>query len=337
LSDSWQDAEGIILKSLAAAAADRNGAFERHFNAMASGYPGSITAWNTTFFQDGLFLHVTQSSPVRKRIHLLHLNTSVEDTRICYPRNLIVVDANCSASVFESHHSIGNHALCVNAITEIHVGQNAKVDFGRLQNSSDQTTQIDHTLVVQEKDSVFSSFAFALNGGLIRNNLNIRLDGTGCETNMHGLSVLSGSQHADHHTFIDHARPHCLSNELYKTVLDGESHGVFSGRIMVRQDAQKTNAFQSSKNILLSQNARMDAKPQLEIFADDVKCSHGATTGRLNDEAMFYLQARGIGKERARALLVQAFAGEVIDAVQDDAVREKLLALLASKLDGGNQ
>jgi Fe-S cluster assembly protein SufD len=229
--------------------------------------------------------------------------------------------------------SKGNQPSFTNIVTEIVVQENATVTYTKVQNESDQAYIIGTTQVYQARDSKFSATTVSLSAALIRNNLNIVLDAENCEANLFGLYMLNGSQHVDNHTLVDHAKPRSYSNELYKGIMDGKSTGVFNGKIYVRQDAQKTNAFQSNKNILLSKDASMNTKPQLEIFADDVKCSHGATTGQLDEDMLFYLRSRGIGTNEAKALLMYAFATDIINQIPLEAVRLYVERAIANRLN----
>jgi Fe-S cluster assembly protein SufD len=248
------------------------------------------------------------------------------------PRNLLVAGKNSQASVVEVYLTRGEGTSFTNIVTEIVVQENANLEHTKIQNEGSQAFNIGTTQVYQARDSKFFSVTISLNGAIIRNDLNIVLDDQNCEANLYGLYMPTGKTHIDNHSLVDHAKPHSYSNELYKGILDGKSTGVFNGKIFVRQDAQKTNAFQSNRNILLSKDASMNTKPQLEIFADDVKCSHGATTGQLDEDMLFYLRARGIGLDKARALLMYAFAGDVINQVKIEAVRHYIESAIASRL-----
>ena len=232
----------------------------------------------------------------------------------------------------EAFRSIGENATFTNSVTEFVVAEEANVHYYKIQNESDKSYHIGTTSVIQESKSVFTANTVTANGGFVRNNLNIKIDGEYAEANMFGLYIPNGKQHVDNHTVVDHAKPNSNSNELYKGILKDRSTGVFNGKIFVRQDAQKTNAFQSCKNVLLSEDASMNTKPQLEIWADDVKCSHGTTTGQLNEDALFYMQARGIAKDTARALLTLAFAQDVIDKFEIVAIKEYLQELISEKI-----
>ncbi len=234
--------------------------------------------------------------------------------------------------IVEDYYSLGDKHSFTNSVTEIYCAPNSSLERYKIQNDGEKAYHIGTTQVMQEKDSRFSDTTISWGGAITRNNLNSVFNGPNTECHFYGLYLLSGKQHVDNHTLADHAMPHCYSNELYKGIIDDKATGVFNGKIMVREDAQKTNAYQSNGNILLSEDATIYSKPQLEIFADDVKCSHGATTGQLNKEEMFYLQSRGIGKEEARILLLNAFAGDVIYTIKIEPLREMLLHKLAAKL-----
>ena len=252
-----------------------------------------------------------------------------------HPRLLIVLDEGAECSLLESHHTFGSgHQLFINAVTETVIARNARLHHVKVQNDSSSTRHISYHKVDLAGESSQHLTTITLRGAMVRNNLNIRLDGQQINTWLNGLYVLKGDQVVDNHTLVDHAMPHCYSSELYKGIIDDSAKGVFNGKIWVRQDAQKTNAYQSNKNLLLSNEASMNTKPQLEIYADDVKCSHGATTGQLDDDALFYLRARGIGESTARALLNHAFAADVIDQVENEDIKTSLLRLLDATLGG---
>ncbi|MBC8488351.1 MAG: Fe-S cluster assembly protein SufD, partial [Bacteroidetes bacterium] len=250
-------------------------------------------------------------------------------------RNLIVAGKDSHISIIDSYNTIGNNYNFLNTVTEIYAGENSQVHYCKIQNDGDNSIHVGTTQVQQEKNSHFNSATVSWGGNITRNNLNSFLNGMGCECHMYGAFILSGEQHVDNHTLVDHAAPNCYSNELYKGILDDNSTGVFNGKVMVRKDAQKTNAYQSNKNILLTDTATMNTKPQLEIFADDVKCSHGATTGQLNKEELFYLRTRGIDKDEARAMLLYAFASEVIQTIEISPLRNILFDKLNEKLMKG--
>ena len=293
----------------------------------------SFIALNTAFTFDGAFIHIPAHTVVEKPIHLLHVSDARNEATVSYPRNLIVAENNSRVKVIESFHTVqsANHNF-INSVTEVVVKENSIVELNKIQNEAAEAFHINHTEASQEKNSTFKINTITLGGGIVRNNLHIVLNGEYCNSQLNGLYLLNGSQLVDNHTLVDHAKPNCYSNELYKGIIDGKAQGVFNGKIFVRKDAQKTNAYQSNKNILLSDDASMNAKPQLEIFADDVKCSHGATTGQLDEDALFYLRSRGIGEENAKALLNVAFAADVIKNISIEALKNNLSVLISTKL-----
>lgn len=217
-------------------------------------------------------------------------------------------------------------------MTEIYTGENSNIEMYRIQDENLNSYLVTLTQAEQRRGSVFTTYTVTTGGSLVRNDINTVLDGENCEAHLYGLYLTEDSQHVDNHTLIDHAKPHCLSNELFKGVLNDKSYAVFNGKVFVRPDAQKTNAYQSNKNILLSKDATVDTKPQLEIFADDVKCSHGATVGQLDDDSLFYLRSRGISEDMARSILIRAFASDVFEEIKLDAVHEHINNLIFKKL-----
>ncbi len=302
-----------------------------YFNRAAN--PLSSTAsLNTAFAQEGAFIHIPKGKVVDKPIEILHFTTEEAGSVLSQSRNLIVLEEGSEVQIIERHQNLGNHPVLSNAVSEVFVGPNARLELYRLQNDTSESALLDHTSIVQEADSRVHTGYFTFGGRLIRNDLQFAFEGRNAEAHLNGLSVLGDGQLADHHTLVDHKVPHCESHELYKGIYDGHSAGVFNGKIMVRPQAQKTNAFQQNNNILLGDRASVDTKPQLEIFADDVKCSHGCTVGQLDEEAMFYLRSRGIGQHEARALLLYAFGQEIIQRVNIRELRERLYRIMAAKL-----
>jgi len=322
---------GVIIDSLINQ--QNNPLFQKHYAQIADYTKEAFTALNTAMANDGAFIFIPEKTVIPQAIHILYLTDSIDGNVITFPRNLIIASKSSQVQIVESYHSINNQISFTNAVTEIVADENSKVDYYKIQDENNASFQINNSQIKQERNSNVSSNTITLDGALVRNNLNYLINGEGCETHLFGLYLLNGKQHVDNHTLVDHAVPHCLSNELYKGIMKDQSSGVFNGRIMVRKDAQKTNAFQSNKNILLSDNAHVTTKPQLEIFADDVKCSHGATTGQLDQEALFYLRSRGIAKDKAMALLVHAFASDVIDKVKIDKLKINLLHLISERLN----
>ena len=291
-----------------------------------------MVALNTSLCIDGVAILVDDNIHIKAAIQILIVVNSA-DALAVQPRALVVIGKHASCSIVERHITIGSPLPhLANVVVETVCNANSQLNYVKLQDTDDSAFQLNFHQAWLERDAKFHITTLALNGALIRNNLHIRLNDQNCTAYLNGLYVVDGHQLVDNHTLVDHAFPNCYSNELYKGIIDDHGHGVFNGKIFVRQDAQKTNAYQSNKNLLLSNNASMNAKPQLEIFADDVKCSHGATTGQMDDEALFYLRARGIGEAAARALLNHAFAADVIEQIAEEGVRGEMLERLDRKL-----
>jgi Fe-S cluster assembly protein SufD len=306
---------------------------QNHFSKYADYKNDGFTALNTAFAFDGAFIYIPDGIELKEPVQILNIFDSRYPNLLSQPRNLVVAGKNSTITVIETFFTIGNNNNLCNTVTEISVEENSDVDYYKIQNDSNKSFHIGTTQVHQEKDSNFNSVTISWGGKITRNNLNSILNGSSCECCMFGAYVLSDEQHVDNHTLVDHAVPNCNSNELYKGILDDNSTGIFNGKIMVRKDAQNTNAYQSNNNILLTNSATVNTKPQLEIFADDVKCSHGATTGQLDKDELFYLRTRGIGETEAKAMLLYAFASEVIQNRKIDPLRIELLQKLNSKLN----
>jgi Fe-S cluster assembly protein SufD len=290
----------------------------------------AFVALNTAFLDDGAFINIPRNQVVDKPIHLVFVSVPGREPTMVHSRTLIVAGVNSQATIVESYVSFGNEGTFTNAVTEIILEENASIDHYKIQRENQQTFHVATLQVQQNRSSRFSSHSITTGGSLARNDVNAVLDGAGCECTLNGLYMATGKQLIDNHTRIDHAKPHCTSHELYKGILDDQSRGVFNGKIYVHQDAQKTDAKQTNKTLLLSEDAVIDTKPQLEIFADDVKCTHGATIGRLAEEAIFYLRSRGIGQEDARSLLTFAFANDIIGRVKVEPIRAHLEEALLS-------
>lgn len=326
--------KGVIIESLAAM--HQHERVKMHLGKYAPMKQESFVALNTAFIFDGAFIYLPANTRVEKPVHLLYINDSREHATVVYPRNLIVAEKDASCRVAVTYHTLGNvNPAFTNSVTEVVAGPTTNVELVKIQNENNSTYHISHTEAIQERDSVFNISTITLGGQMVRNNLHIVLNDVNCVAHLYGLYITDGNQLVDNHTLVDHAKPNCESNELYKGVLGGKSQGVFNGKVFVRQDAQKTNAYQSNKNILLSDEATMNTKPQLEIFADDVKCSHGATTGQLDAEALFYLRSRGIGESEAKAFLNIAFAADVIKNISLESLRDRLMPLIERKLKQG--
>ncbi|HSY81154.1 MAG TPA: Fe-S cluster assembly protein SufD [Gemmatimonadaceae bacterium] len=310
-------------------------AAENWLTKIATPTRDAFTALNTAFTVDGAIVHVPADTVVETPIHLLYVTDPEAAKGATHPRTLIVADRHAVVTVIESYVTLGDARYFTNAVTEIQVADGAKVDHYRIERESDRAYHVGTTEVRQGRDSRYQSFSFATGGALARVNLYTVLGGEGGETLMHGLYMLDGTQHIDHQTRIEHAAPHCASREVYKGIMDDASHGVFNGKVYVQPEAQKTDGKQTNNNVLLSETAHADTKPQLEIFADDVKCTHGATVGRLDEVALFYLRSRGIDLEQARTLLTYAFAADVLERIDQPEVRKALEALTLERFVGG--
>jgi len=262
----------------------------------------------------------------------LYLNTSKTENILSVPRNLIVAGKNSQVSVIANYQGYGEKVYLNNIVTEVYADEYSIVDLYKIQNEDANSFHIEKVQGYQKKNSIFNHYNISFGGKIVRNDINSVLDDENVETHYYGLYLGSGKQHIDNHTFMDHAKPNCMSNELYKGILDDESRGVFNGKIIVRQDAQKTNAYQQNKTVLLSKKAIIDTKPQLEIFADDVKCSHGATIGHLDEESEFYIRSRGVPQELAKSMLIRAFANDVIETIKIDELKEQMNHLIFEHL-----
>ncbi|MFC2087674.1 Fe-S cluster assembly protein SufD, partial [Bacteroidota bacterium] len=257
-----------------------------------------------------------------------------EDDLLIQHRNLMILEDNAEAKIIVCDHSLSSKRFLTNQVSEIFVGENAKLDITKMQNEHLGTVQLSNTFINQQKSSTGQLNTITLHGGVIRNNVFVTLDGEGADNNTTGLFLMDRGQHIDSYTLVDHAKAHCTSNQLFKGILDDYSSGAFNGKILVRQDAQKTLAYQSNNNLLLTDDAKMNSKPQLEIYADDIKCSHGATVGQLDENAKFYLRSRGIPEKEARLLLMYGFANDVIKEIENGALRERVDELISKRLRG---
>jgi Fe-S cluster assembly protein SufD len=323
------------VTSLAEALTKAPAPLEEHLGRYADFKQHAFVALNTALTEDGAYVEIPKGLVVESPIQLLYVSTSLAQPHAAHPRNLIVVGQEGQVKVIETHLSLDAGAYFTNAVTEIVAGENSSVDYVKLQQESPAAYHVATVVAHQARSATVETNSIALGALLGREELIAVLAGEGAEALLRGLYVTDGRQLMDNHTTIDHAQPHCSSREFYKGVLDGKSTGVFNGKIIVRPDAQKTDSKQSDKNLLLSEDAVINTKPQLEIFADDVKCTHGATIGQIDAEAIFYLRSRGIGLEEARNLLVVAFAGEIIDRVKFQPLRDRLRAELAARLAQG--
>jgi Fe-S cluster assembly protein SufD len=324
---------GIWVGSLNEAARKFSDKIEEHYGKYANADSDGLVHLNTAMASDGVFIYVPSGVVLKKPIQIVNLVQSDEDI-FNQHRNLIIVEKNADITLIICDHTLSPQKFLTNGVTEIYVGENSHFDIIRVQNEHNNAGKITHTFIHQERNSVASSNNITLHGGLVRNSTHHYLGGEGAESHSYGLYLSDKFQHVDNYVNVDHAFPHCTSNQLFKGVLDDMATGAFNGRIYVHKNAQGTIAYQKNNNILLTDDAKMDTKPQLEIYADDVKCSHGATVGQLDDDALFYLQSRGINKREARLMLMFGFAHEVIQEIKVDALRERMDNLVMQRLKG---
>ena len=324
---------GIIYGGLKEATAQFPELVEKYLGKNAPTKDEPFVALNTAFSQDGIFLYVPEGIHMERPIQIINLLLSDKNQMVQH-RNLIVLESNASAQVIICDHTLSPHMFLTNSVTEAYTGENADLDLLRLQNEHNNSCQVTNTWINQDRYSHCQHGTITLHGGIVRNNLRINLEGEGAETSALGLFLTDKMQHVDNYTVIEHSSPHSTSNQYYKGVLDDTSTGAFNGKIHVHPDAQKTEAFQTNNNILLSDTAKMHTKPRLEIYADDVKCSHGATVGQLDEEALFYLQSRGIPKEESRLMLMDAFTWDVISKIKQPTLQDRITDLVNKRLRG---
>ena len=324
---------GIIVGSLAKAMLKYPELIEKYFGKYAKPTDGSFTALNTAFSTDGFFLYIPDNVVVDKPMQMVSIINWHEPLMV-QTRNLVIMGKNSKLTLVHCDDSTNQQSIFKNSISEIHIGENASLDHYKLQNLNNDSSLINSTYFYQEKYSKLITNAITLNGGLIRNYTHVTLDGKGANADIFGVYLMDGKQHVDNQVFVDHASPECYSNELFKGIVDEQASAVFNGHILVRKDSQKTNAFQNNKNILMTDDAKVNAKPFLEIYADDVKCSHGATVGQLDPDAMFYLRSRGICEANARLLLLYAFAADVINHIKIEPLKQRVDDMIKQRLRG---
>lgn len=322
----------VAVRSLAEIIRNEAELLKPFFGQIADFYNHPFVALNTAFVDDGVVIRIPEGKVIAKPIHLLHIFNPVESDTIFHTRNLIVAGANSQATVVEHYVGFAENAYTVNAVTEISVGENAVLHHIKIQQDSPSAHHISMTQAQQGGNSQIVTTTISAGSRLTRNDIVAVLAGEGADCVMNGLILAKDDQHIDNHTILDHAKPHCTSREFFKGIHHQKSHGVFSGRIIVRKDAQKTNAEQKNKNLLLSDSALVNSNPQLEIYADDVRCTHGSTTGQIDEEALFYLRSRGLDTFAAQILLINGFANEIVDGIQAPSVRTYVQALLESWL-----
>lgn len=331
LSETTHDGVDICLMSSALSKPMYKQIIDVYFNKIAS-KDDSLTTLNTAFSREGAYIYIPKNKMPKKPIEILHFATGNEASIMLQPRNLIVVEENAEVQILERHQSLTTNEVLTNSVTEIFAAKSAIVDYYKIQNDAENASLIDNTYVNQKDKSLVKVHTFSFGGKMMRNNLNFYQNGEYIDSTMKGVTILGDKQHVDHHTLVHHIEPNCESHQDYKGIYGENSTGVFNGKIIVEKLAQKTNAFQKNNNILISDKATINSKPQLEIFADDVKCSHGCTIGQLDEDALFYLQSRGIPKKEARALLMYAFANNVLESVRIPELKVRINKLIAKKL-----
>jgi Fe-S cluster assembly protein SufD len=305
---------------------------EKHFGKYAGAVTDGFTALNASSFTDGAFIYAEMNAKIEKPVIILNYSEGTDSDVFANTRNLMVLGGNSYADVSEVYYSAGSKNTFSNVVTEIYLGENSELHYNKIQNEKENGYHVGTTQALQKNSSRLYSATVSWGGSLLRNNLNSVIAGEGIDCYFRGLYIVKGRQVIDNHTLADHAKPNSHSNELYKGIMDGSGQAIFNGKIMVRQDAQKTNAYQTNNNILLTNDASVNSKPQLEIFADDVKCSHGATTGQINPDEVFYLRSRGIGEASAKKLLLSAYAHEIIDEIKNEELKKHLVKMLDKKL-----
>ena len=331
LSQTSHDKADVCIMSAALSKTKYASVIKKHFNKSIE-KSDSLSQLNTAFSKEGAYVRIPKNIILEKPIEIIHFATGNESALMLQPRNLIVIDEGAQVEIVESHQSLTDNPIFTNSVSEIFVAKNAHLDYYKIQNDRLTSTLIDNTYISQQRDSNAKIHTFSFGGKLTRNNLNYYQKGSHINSTMKGITIIDDKQLVDHHTLVDHANPNCESHQDYKGIYSGSSTGVFNGKIVVDKIAQKTNAFQKNNNILLTDKSTINSKPQLEIFADDVKCSHGCTIGQLDQDAMFYLRARGIPKKEAEALLTYAFANNVLESVNISALKSKIKKIIANKL-----
>ncbi len=330
LSATTHEGVDICLLSSALNKPKYKAVIEAYFNKVAK--DDSLTSLNTAFAKEGAYINIPKNKEVDKPIEIVNFTTGNESALLLQPRNLIVVGENAHVQIIERHQCLSSNEVLTNSVTEIFAEKRAMVDYYKIQNDCDTASLIDNTYISQDRDSNCSVHTFSFGGNLTRNNLNFYQNGDHCDSTLKGVTILEKNQHVDHNTLVHHIAPNCESHQDYKGIYADASTGVFNGKIIVEKDAQKIDAFQQNNNILIDDKATINSKPQLEIFADDVKCSHGCTIGQLDEDAMFYLRSRGIGKKEARALLMYAFANTVLESVKIPELKARINKLIANKI-----
>ena len=330
LSETTHDGMDVCLMSAALSKPKYQLVIENYFNKVAN--DDSLASLNTAFSREGAFIHIPKNKLVEKPIQIVHFSTGNESALMLQPRNLIVVGENSHVQIIERHQSLTKNPVLTNSVTEVFASKRAIIDYYKVQNDRQTASLIDNTYINQKQQSHVSVHTFAFGGKLTRNNLNFYQNGEHIDSTLKGITIIGDKQHVDHNTLVHHIEPNCESHQDYKGIFGDSATGVFNGKVIVEKEAQKTNAFQANNNVLISDKATVNTKPQLEIFADDVKCSHGCTIGQLDESALFYLRTRGIPEKEAKALLMYAFANNVLESVKIPELKKRINKLIANKL-----
>lgn len=330
LSETTHDTFDVCTMSSALTKPKYKAVIENYFNKVAK--QDNMTSLNTAFVNEGAYIYIPKHVEVGKPIQIINFTTGSESAALLQPRNLIIVEENAHVQIIERHQSLTDNAVLTNSVTEIYANKRANVDYYKIQNDNINASLVDNTFIEQQQESICSVHTFSFGGNITRNNLNFFQKGEHIDSILKGVTIIEEKQHVDHHTLVHHIEPNCESHQDYKGIFDERATGVFNGKVIVEKEAQKTNAYQQNNNVLVSDKATINAKPQLEIFADDVRCSHGCTIGQLDDQALFYMQQRGIPKKEAKALLMYAFANTVLESVKIPEVKSRINKLIAMKL-----
>lgn len=330
LSETTHDGIDVCLMSAALTKPKYRLVIENYFNKAAT--KDSLASLNTAFSKEGAYVYIPKGKIVEKPIQIIHFSTGNETATMLQPRNLIVVEENSHVQIIERHQSLTSNPVLTNSVTEIFAKKRAIIDYYKIQNDTQQASLIDNTFIKQKQESIVSVHTFSFGGKLTRNNLNFYQEGVRIDSTLKGVTIIGDKQHVDHNTLVHHIEPNCESHQDYKGIFADSATGVFNGKVVVEKEAQKTNAFQANNNILISDKATINTKPQLEIFADDVKCSHGCTVGQLDESALFYMRSRGIPEKEAKALLMYAFSNNVLSSVKIPELKQRITQIIASQL-----
>ena len=331
LSKTTHDGMDICVLSAALSKDKYKSTLKKYFNQIVP-KDESLASLNTSYTKEGAYIYIPKGVCPEDPVQIMHISTGNQESIWLQPRNLIIADNNSKVEIIERHQSLRDHSVVTNSLTEIYAEKNAFIDYYKIQNDLNTATLIDNTFISQQRDSNVSVHTFSFGGKLTRNNLNFYQKGENIQSTLKGITILESNQHVDHNTLVNHEQPNCESHQDYKGIFSGRSTCVFNGKIVVDKIAQKTNAFQQNNNLIVDDKATVNTKPQLEIFADDVKCSHGCTIGQLDQDALFYLRARGIPKKEAKALLTFAFANNVLESVNINSVKSRIKKIIADKL-----